>query len=292
MENYFSSNNVRLSAHVRTLLKQFQLYVSNDTITADFFESAVVLVWFFGSLSEWLKRDESNRVYWFQTRFFIISITLLKQFQLYVSNDTITADFFESAVVLVWFFGSLSEWLKRDESNRVYWFQTRFFIISITLLKQFQLYVSNDTITADFFESAVVLVWFFGSLSEWLKRDESNRVYWFQTRFFIISITLLKQFQLYVSNDTITVDFFESAVVLVWFFGSLSEWLKRDESNRVYWFQTRFFIISIFVGCFYHKGPALSRFAVCFPPYVHECDVIFYRHRTVAFRIRRALCYA
>ena len=34
--------------------------------------------------------------------------------------------------------------------------------------------------------------------------------------------------------------------------------MKRDESNRVYWFETRF-LFSLFVGCFYHKGPALSK---------------------------------
>ena len=37
-----------------------------------------------------------------------------------------------------------------------------------------------------------------------------------------------------------------------------SEWLNSDESNRVYWFETKFLVISLFVGCFYRKGPALN----------------------------------
>ena len=34
--------------------------------------------------------------------------------------------------------------------------------------------------------------------------------------------------------------------------------MKRDESNRVYWFSDKILIFSLFVGCFYHKCPALS----------------------------------
>ena len=42
--------------------------------------------------------------------------------------------------------------------------------------------------------------------------------------------------------------------------------MNRDESNRVYWFQTRFLIMfSLFVGCFYHKGSALSNSCDNFP---------------------------
>ena len=45
VNHYFSSNNVRLFVHVCT---------GED------------------SHSEWMKRDESNRVYWFQTRFLFL----------------------------------------------------------------------------------------------------------------------------------------------------------------------------------------------------------------------------
>ena len=36
-----------------------------------------------------------------------------------------------------------------------------------------------------------------------------------------------------------------------------SELMKRDESNRVYWFQT-IFLSLVYEGCFYHKGPAFT----------------------------------
>ena len=37
--------------------------------------------------------------------------------------------------------------------------------------------------------------------------------------------------------------------------------MKRDESNRVYWFQTRLLsVIRLFVGCFNRISPALSAF--------------------------------
>ena len=38
----------------------------------------------------------------------------------------------------------------------------------------------------------------------------------------------------------------------------LTVW-KHNESNRVYWFQARFLIFSVFVSCFYRKGPALMK---------------------------------
>ena len=46
--------------------------------------------------------------------------------------------------------------------------------------------------------------------------------------------------------------------------------MKRDESNRVYWFQTRFLSLVYFVGCFYHKGPALSFVGVHGPYELHR----------------------
>ena len=45
-----------------------------------------------------------------------------------------------------------------------------------------------------------------------------------------------------------------------------SEWLKSDESNRVYWFQTRLRLtLSLFVGCFYRKSPALRYKFIIYP---------------------------
>ena len=53
--------------------------------------------------------------------------------------------------------------------------------------------------------------------------------------------------------------------------------------NRVYWFQTRFLSL-VYVGCFYHKGPALMRRA----SFSHCTKRVDYVHTSM---YRAAFCH-